>query len=141
MPAPSMTQQGHKRTSPQGLADQAGQSPTDQDRPRAITSAMAEDSWCRRGLKLVPAEAVRVRRRLGNTVEPEELESLGRAALVDLVRRFEPGRVPFEAYLRPRLRWAMIDGVRRHTHGRTAAARARALSAADSLAGAGPDEA
>ena len=82
------------------------------------------------GLPLLREMAYRLRSQLGELVPAEDLISIGHFALTDLVRRYDPARAPFGAYMRTRLRWAMLDGIRRETHGRALAARAAALTAA-----------
>jgi RNA polymerase sigma factor for flagellar operon FliA len=93
-----------------------------------------------KALPLIDPIARRLRRQLGPAVDLDDLRSIGHLAVMDLVRRYDPERAPFEPYMRTRLRWAILDGVRRQTHGRVLAARARALSTSDRLsADAAPD--
>jgi RNA polymerase sigma factor for flagellar operon FliA len=81
--------------------------------------------FVREGLAVVDEVAVRLAAQLG--VARDDLRSIGHEALGLLLDRFDPRRSPLEAYLRARLRWAMLDGIRRESHGRAVAARARAL--------------
>jgi RNA polymerase sigma factor for flagellar operon FliA len=88
-----------------------------------------EEARARAALPIVERVAEQLFHRLGRRVPRDDLRSLGHAALVGLLRAppADQEGVPLESYLRRRLRWAMLDGVRRETHGRAAAARARAL--------------
>jgi len=79
-------------------------------------------------LPLIDPIARRVRHQLGGSLPLDDLRSIGHFAVLELVRRYDPKLAPFEPYIRQRLRWAMLDGVRRQTHGRAMAARAKALS-------------
>lgn len=63
----------------------------------------------------------------------DDLESAGREGLVRAAQRFDPSRgVPFGAFAHHRIRWAMLDGLRReselprHVHRRLMLARAAA---------------
>ncbi len=97
-------------------------------------TAAEVEQLVRSGLPLAAALARRVARQVGARADVEELESMGREALVEIARDFDPARGPFTAYARSRLKWAMLDGVRRETHGRVFAARANALAAAERVA-------
>ena len=81
-------------------------------------------------LPLIDPIARGVRVPLGGALPLDDLRSIGHFAILELVRRYDPALSPFEPYMRQRLRWAMLDGVRRQTHGRVLAARAKALSGA-----------
>ncbi len=85
-------------------------------------------------LPILREVAGKVHRQLGALIAVDDLQSIGHVALVGLVRRYQSGLVPFGAYLRARLRWAMLDGIRRESHGRSVAARARGLAGAARLA-------
>jgi RNA polymerase sigma factor for flagellar operon FliA len=99
----------------------------------AARPGQREERLVREGLPALKAEALRLWRRLGRRVELDELEALGHAALVEVARTFDEERASFETYARLKLRWAMLDGLRRQTHGRVAAGRARALAGSDQL--------
>lgn len=73
--------------------------------------------------------------------EIAELCSVGRAALVEAARVHQPGRTPFPSFAAQRLRWAMIDHVRRERHARGARRRAHAVATADLAAAAHAAEA
>jgi RNA polymerase sigma factor for flagellar operon FliA len=82
-------------------------------------------------LPAVPGVANRLARQIGILSEIEELEAAGKAALVEIAQSFDPRKGPFVPFARARLRWAMLDSVRRETHGRMFSARAYALAAAE----------
>jgi len=83
---------------------------------------VCEDKLVRKGLDILKAEARRLWYQLGGQVSLDELEEFGYLPLVLLVRKYNPQESPFEIYLSQRLRWAIIDEVRRWTHSRCAAA-------------------
>ena len=76
------------------------------------------DRLFRVGLPIVDHVARRVSRRARGRMELEDLQSVGKIALLQLARRYTPGRVSFPRYSARRLRWAMLDALRRETHGR-----------------------
>jgi RNA polymerase sigma factor for flagellar operon FliA len=84
-------------------------------------------------LPILESVARRLARRLGGHVPVDDLVSIGNLALVDIVRTWDPARARFAAYVTSRLKWAILDGVRRETHGRRTAARATALLASERL--------
>jgi RNA polymerase sigma factor for flagellar operon FliA len=86
------------------------------------------DALVQRGLPLVEIIARRVHRRLGGRSDLDELRSVCRSALVEIVAAYDPARSPLEAYVARRLMWACYDAVRASRPG-LAAARAAALSA------------
>lgn len=92
------------------------------------TPSLPEERLIREGLTLLKSEARRLWHRLGRRMELEELEALGHAALVEAARAYDEQRASFETYARRKLRWAMLDGLRRQTHGRVVAGRARGLA-------------
>lgn len=64
-------------------------------------------------LHLVDQEASRLTRQLG-FLDRDELVGIGQEALVNIALRFQPERgIPFGAYARPRIRWAIKDQLRR----------------------------
>lgn len=90
-------------------------------------------------LPLIDPIARRLRAQLGGSISLDDLRSMGHFATMDLVRRFDPDKSPFLPFMRTRLRWAMLDGVRRQTHGRVLATRARALATSERHAAAQRD--
>lgn len=88
-----------------------------------------EERLVREGLDVVDFVAYRLARRLGGRVAFEDLRSTGREALVDAARTYDATRAQFKTYAARRIQWAILDGFRRETHGRTMAVRARALAA------------
>lgn len=93
------------------------------------------------GIPLVEVVARRVARSLGGRVDIDDLKAFGRTALLEAARTYDPSRAKFETYAALKLKWAMIDGVRRETHGRALAARAKALAASERVGAAMAGEA
>jgi RNA polymerase sigma factor for flagellar operon FliA len=85
-------------------------------------------------MPILTSVARRIARRLGGHVHVDDLVSIGNAALVEIVRTWDPARARFAPYVTSRLKWAILDGVRRESHGRRTAARATALLACERLA-------
>jgi RNA polymerase sigma factor for flagellar operon FliA len=102
--------------------------------PEPVRTPAEIDALVREGLPFVASVAAQVARQLGRLADREELEGVGRLALVAVARAFDPEKASFVGYARTKLRWAMLDAVRRETHGRAFAARARALVAAERVA-------
>lgn len=92
---------------------------------------LAEVDRIREGLTVVDAVAYRLARRLGPHVELEELQGIGRLALVRVNQTYDPARSTFVAYAAYKLKWAIFDEVRRTTHARSAAARLNAVMASE----------
>jgi len=100
----------------------------------------AERDLVRQGLPVVQAVARRIARRIGAGVNLDDLLGIGHLALLEVARSYDPGRATFTAYAGARLRWAMLDGLRRETHGRSIAARVLAVMASERFGlGADPD--
>ena len=97
----------------------------ERDKPRE------EAERIREGTDLIGLVATRLARRLGRHVHLDDLKALGREALLSIVKTYDPSRGKFRTYAILKLRWAMLDGIRRETHGRTAAARIQALVASE----------
>ncbi len=83
------------------------------------------------GRALVDPAARRVYREVGGLTDVEELASVGRFAIVEAARHFDPQRSRFAAYANQRLRWAMYDHVRRDTQRRGSARMGTALAVAE----------
>lgn len=83
------------------------------------------------GLPIVQAVARRLARRLGGIVHVDDLIGVGNIALVEIVRSYDPSRSPFAPYATLRIKWAMLDGLRRETHSRAQAARVMAVIASE----------
>lgn len=103
---------------PPFMADEESQ---DRGRDKAAIAALVSE-----GMAFVEPVARRVARLVGRLSDVEELASVGRAALFDAARTFDPDRCLFSAYARTKLRWAMLDSVRRDSHGRAPWSRANA---------------
>ncbi|MCC6555142.1 MAG: sigma-70 family RNA polymerase sigma factor [Polyangiaceae bacterium] len=86
------------------------------------------------GLDLLALVARRLARRLGHRVPLEDLIAIGRPALVQITRDYDPARSSFSPYARARLKWAIIDGIRRETRWRSELGRANALAASERYA-------
>jgi RNA polymerase sigma factor for flagellar operon FliA len=93
----------------------------------------AEHDLVRQGLPVVMAVCRKLARRLGGKVPVDDLAGIGNLALIDVARTWDPSRASFASYAAWRLRFAILDGLRRETHGRTVASRAAALLAQDRL--------
>jgi RNA polymerase sigma factor for flagellar operon FliA len=92
---------------------------------------LAERDLLSQGLPVVQAVSRKLARRLGRHVHVDDLLGIGNAALLEVARSYDPSRANFAAYAATRLRWAILDGLRRETHGRSTAARAAALLASE----------
>lgn len=106
----------------------------DEPSPDVLKTDEEVAALVREALPLVGPAARQLARQLGAISEEEELAAVGRAALVEIARAFDPARGIFSAFARARLRWAMLDSVRRETHGRMFSSRALALAAAERIA-------
>lgn len=95
---------------------------------------VSSDALLREGTEIVELVAGRLARSLGGRIDRDDLCGLGRLALVEIVRSYDPVRGGFRSYALQRVRWAILDGIRRETHGRATLSRARALSAAERVA-------
>src|SRR5689334_15992747 len=91
------------------------------------------DRLVRDGLPIVDIVARRLERRLHGLVQLDELLAVGRLALLGIARAHDDALSRFAPYCAVRLKWAMLDAVRRDTHGRVAAMRARALVASEEV--------
>jgi RNA polymerase sigma factor for flagellar operon FliA len=99
-----------------------------------MTVAPAEHDLVSQGLPVVQAVSRRLARRLGGHVHHDDLAGIGNLALVEIARSYDPTRASFTAYATARVRWAILDGVRRETHVRAAASRAAAILASERYA-------
>ena len=91
----------------------------------------AEHDLVSQGLPVVQAVSRRLARRLGGHVHQDDLAGIGNMALIEVARSYDPQRATFAAYATSRLRWAILDGLRRETHARSTASRAAALLASE----------
>ena len=68
----------------------------------------------REGMKIIEAHARSLEKRIGNFCPGEDLRAFGREGLLDAARSFNEERgVPFSGWAGLRIRFAMIDGVRK----------------------------
>ena len=90
----------------------------------------------REGLPLAAILARQMRRQLGSSLDIDELESVGREALLAAAKSFDSDRgVPFRRWANLRMRGAMIDAVRsRGGLPRRVYRQLRAMEAADRVA-------
>jgi len=95
---------------------------------------LAEADLVRQGLPLVQMVSRRIARRLGRHVQLDDLMGIGNLALVDVARSYDPCRAAFPSYAATRLKWAILDGLRRETHVRSTAARVLAVMASERFA-------
>jgi RNA polymerase sigma factor FliA len=79
-------------------------------------------------------------RRLGGLVPFEDLRSQAQAALFDAVCTYDPSRATLSTYVARKIRWAILDGVKREGRSRAALARAAAITASERLSAAFADE-
>lgn len=86
------------------------------------------------GMNLLQVVARRIWRRLGRRIPIDELLAHGRAALLEVIQSYDPGRASFHVYARSKLTWAILEGVRRETRWRTELGRAMALAASEHFA-------
>lgn len=93
----------------------------------AVERLVREHRW------LLRAVALKLQHKLGVHLAVDDLVSLGAPGLLDAARTHDPRQATFPAYAAKKVKWAILDGVRRETHGRSALARARALAASDRL--------
>jgi RNA polymerase sigma factor FliA len=94
-------------------------------------SGLAEVDRIEEGMAVVDAVAYRLARRLGAHVELEELQGIGRLALLRIAETYDPARSTFAAYAAYKLKWAIFDEVRKMTHARSALARLNAVMASE----------
>ena len=92
------------------------------------------DRLIHEGLVIAESVAKRMQRKLGGLVGADELLAIARPALLEAARAYDPERAPFAPYLVMRLKWAMLDEVRRMRRRRKVAARAAACAALERLA-------
>ena len=77
--------------------------------------------------------AKQLSRRLGRHIALEDLIALGHPALMEVARTYQPNRAKFATYTALKVKWAILDGVRRETRSRSASARAAAVAISERL--------
>src|SRR5262245_46669905 len=92
---------------------------------------VTEADLLREGLPVAEAVSKRVAWRLGRLAEVDDLLSIAKIALYDVIRSYNPARAAFAVYAAAKLKWAIFDEVRRQTHGRSEAARINAVIASE----------
>lgn len=83
----------------------------------------------REGLPLLHFIARGIARRVGEDVPLDDLIAYGHPALLEVARTFEPGRCKFSTYTALKVKWAILDGLRRETRARPAWLAARIAAA------------
>jgi len=96
-----------------------------------MNAAPTLDSLVHEGTPVLRIVAKRLARRMGGGVALDDLLSLGRPALVMAAQSFDPSLSKFATYAAMKVKWAMLDGLRREARSRTLVARATALSASE----------
>jgi RNA polymerase sigma factor for flagellar operon FliA len=100
------------------------------DAPTTVGRTDAEiEALVAQGIGLVTPLARKIAHQARRPGDVDELGSVGRTALFEAARSWEPERSPYVPYATNKVRWAMIDALRRITHGRSSAARVGAMSA------------
>lgn len=77
--------------------------------------------------------AKQLSRRLGRHIALEDLIALGHPALIEVARTYQPDRAKFATYTALKVKWAILDGVRRETRSRSASARTAAIALSERL--------
>ncbi len=114
--------------------------PTDAPATSAQVLSLDEQRLLRQAVPILNDVVRKLWLRLGGNIDRDDLQSMGHMALVRLVRRFDPQKAPLDAFLRRRLHFALLDGIRSESHSRVVVARARAFRAAERMAQAREDE-
>jgi len=86
-----------------------------------------DDEMVETAMAVLDRVASQMARRFGSQLQREDLLSIGHLALMDVLRRYDPDQSALEPYLRARLKWAILDGIRKQTHGRYIKSRAAAM--------------
>ncbi len=86
------------------------------------------------GLPVLEGVARRLARRLGGRIDRDELFGLGQPVLLEIARTFDPSKGKFTTYAALKIKWAILDGLRRDTNGRSLSARGLALAASERVA-------
>lgn len=72
-------------------------------------------------------------RRLAHFVPEEDMRSSAHTALLEAARTYDPSRASLSTYVSRKIRWAILDGVKRERRSRRAVARASAMLASERL--------
>ncbi|MDI1432592.1 sigma-70 family RNA polymerase sigma factor [Polyangium sorediatum] len=72
-------------------------------------------------------------RRLGHVVPIEDMRASAQEGLLEAARTFDPARASLPTYVARKVRWAILDGIKRERRFRRALARATALLCAERL--------
>jgi RNA polymerase sigma factor for flagellar operon FliA len=93
----------------------------------------AVDRRLREGLPLLDGIVRAMGRRFAGLVTEAELRSHGHKALLEAAQSYDPERASLATYLARKIRWAILDGVKRESRGRAKAARVAAVIASEAL--------
>lgn len=88
----------------------------------------------REGLPVLELVARRIARRMGGHLDVDDLIALGHPALIEVARTYDPSRAKFEAYAAIKVKWAILDGLRREMYGRIGSARWAGVIASERFA-------
>lgn len=84
----------------------------------------------REGMPVLEFVARRISKRMGFRFELDDVMALGHPALLEVARTYDPSRAKFTTYAALKIKWAILDGLKREAaRGPLAAARAAALAA------------
>ena len=72
-------------------------------------------------------------RRLGNVIPFEDVKAHAHDGLLDGVQTYDPERSSLSTYLSRKMRWAILDGVRRETRSRRVLSQATAMMASERI--------
>lgn len=101
--------------------------PVAPERTRAEIEALVTE-----GMSFIEPTARALSRLFGARLDLDELRGPAHEALFDAARTFDPARSSFATFARKKIRWAMLNAIRKHQDAR-AQRRAHALRVADRL--------
>jgi RNA polymerase sigma factor FliA len=99
---------------------------------KSVGTKLEDDQRLAESLRLCDVQARKLLRQLP-FVQLDDLVSAGREALIDVERTYDKTRGPYWPYVANKVRWAMIDSVRRETRIYQMVRRANALLAMERL--------
>lgn len=104
-----------------------------------LAVAAEHNRLVREGLPVLEHVARRIAKRMGGHIEVDDLIALGHPALLEVARTYDPSRAAFSAYAAIKVKWAILDGLRREIYGRAGSARWVGVIASERLADAMTD--
>lgn len=96
-----------------------------------MSAALTLDSLVNEGTPVLRIVAKRLARRMGGGLPLDDLISMGQPALLIAAQTFDPSRSKFATYAGLKVKWAMLDGLKREGRSRSVVARATALAASE----------